>query len=110
MIRNEWAPEDGEQQHQHGAIKAITFQSIHSFLELYNVHITFLCTQEEDNRQQPQCSLSLRKDRRLPRDKNVTPDFHQGTLFSTLLEHIVISPTGRGLAHLPFVILSTLLF
>lgn len=98
------APEALKQGQQHNAIKAITFQRICSFLELYNLHTTFLHTQEEDNRQQSKCSLSLRIDRRLPREKNMTPDFHQGTLFSILLEHIVISPIGRGLAHLPFVI------
>lgn len=103
------APEDGKQQQQHDPIKPITFQRVCSFLELYNLHTTFLRIQEEDNRQQSKCSLSLRIDRRLPREKHMTPDFHRGTLFSTLLEHIVISPTGRGLAHLPFVILSTLL-
>lgn len=102
--------EDGKkQQQQHDPIKAIPFQRIRSFLELYNLHTTFLRTQEEDNRQQSKCSLSLRIDSRFPREKNMTPDFHQGTLFLTLLEHTVINPTGRGLAHLLFVILSTVL-
>lgn len=48
-----------------------------------NLHTTFLHTQEEENRQQSKCSLSLRIDK----GKYMTPDFHQGMLFSTLLVH-----------------------
>lgn len=63
------APEDGKLWQQHNPMKAITLQRICSFLELYNLHTTFLRTQEEDNRHQSKCSLSLRIDRRLPREK-----------------------------------------